>query len=221
MQTNEQRASEWGPGKWKLWRRRLYRPHRAARHRDPVSARTASVGNYGALVAIPGQEAIIRAPESATLIDLRVQPGQQVELGSMGRMGNLELEEQIAQADSELARARADYDRVLGEQRAHGEAVARAELQLWQRQHDYDEIDAEQQQIQKRRRAVPRSVTGRFILASSTLNELPTASEGLEVLAVPYPAAIAVLQSEVELRHGQLWKRVPSEIERGGSPERD
>ena len=35
----------------------------------------ASVGAYGALIAVPGQEAIIRAPESATLIELRVRPG--------------------------------------------------------------------------------------------------------------------------------------------------
>ena len=35
---------------------------------------SASVGNYGALSAVPQQETILRAPESATLVALRVQP---------------------------------------------------------------------------------------------------------------------------------------------------
>ena len=78
----------------------------------------ASVGNYGTLVAIPGQEAIIRAPENATLIALHVQPGQPLAAGSIvGRMGNLELEEQIVQAQAELARANAASNRLLGELR--------------------------------------------------------------------------------------------------------
>lgn len=44
---------------------------------------TASVGNYGTLVALPGQEAIIHAPESATLAALRAQPGDQVVTGAI------------------------------------------------------------------------------------------------------------------------------------------
>lgn len=112
---------------------------------------SASVGNYGTLVAIPGQEAIIHAPESATLTVLRIQPGEQVAAGAIiGQMGNFDLDEQIVQFQAELARAQADYARLLGELRTHNEAVARAGLQLRQRQNDYDKINAEQQQIKAR-----------------------------------------------------------------------
>src|SRR5215475_6333973 len=48
----------------------------------------ASVGAYGSLVEIPEREAIIRAPESATLIELSVKPGDSASSGAvMGRMG--------------------------------------------------------------------------------------------------------------------------------------
>ena len=113
---------------------------------------SASIGNYGTLLAIPGQEAIIRAPESATLIALRVRPGEQIASGVLvGQMGNIELEEQMVQIQSELARANAEYDRLLGELRMQEEASARAELQLRQRQHEYREIDSERRQIEGQR----------------------------------------------------------------------
>ncbi|MGH9853472.1 MAG: HlyD family secretion protein, partial [Blastocatellia bacterium] len=152
----------------------------------------ASVGAYGSLVAIPEREAIIRAPESATLIELAVKPGDSAASGAMvGRMGNLELEEQLVKAQAELARANADYDRLLGELRAHGESVARAETQLRQRRQDYDEMSSEQRQIEERRRAEPNEA--KYLLASTT-----------PVPAAQYPAAFAVLQSDVDLRRAKL-----------------
>ncbi|MGH9845121.1 MAG: hypothetical protein ACREEM_40915, partial [Blastocatellia bacterium] len=79
---------------------------------------SASVGNYGTLVAIPDQETIIRAPESASLVALGVRPGDQVVNGAViGQMSNLDVEDQVVQVQSELARANADYDRLLGEMR--------------------------------------------------------------------------------------------------------
>lgn len=105
---------------------------------------SASVGNYGSLIAIPGREAIIRAPESATLIALDAQPGAQLASGArIGRMGNFDLEEQLVQAQSDLARANADYDRLLGELRMRSETAARAELLLRQRHNEFDEINNE------------------------------------------------------------------------------
>ncbi|MFN0121599.1 MAG: efflux RND transporter periplasmic adaptor subunit [Blastocatellia bacterium] len=153
----------------------------------------ASVGNYGTLVALPGQEAIIHAPESATLTTLRTQPGEQVVAGAIiGQMGNFDLDEQIVQSQAELARTQADYDRLLGELRIHNEAVARAGLQLRQRQHDYDEIHAEQQQIQSQRQTKP-GVEAVKIVAT---NWAPETSS--------YPPALAALQTEVDLRRAQL-----------------
>jgi hypothetical protein len=158
---------------------------------------SASVGNYGALIAIPDQETIIRAPESASLVALRVRPGDQIAGGAViGQMGNYDLEEQIVQAQSELARASADYDRLLGELRARQEAAIRADTQLRQRQRDYDEIETERRQIAERQQF---EKSGARIVAAST-----PASYQFDQAAARYPAALAVLQSEVDSRRAEL-----------------
>src|SRR4030095_7933010 len=91
----------------------------------------ASGGAYGALIAVPEQEAIIRAPEGATLIELRVRPGDLMDGGAViGRMGTGGLAVQLAQTQTELDRANADYDRLLGELRASVETTVRAEVNL-------------------------------------------------------------------------------------------
>lgn len=154
----------------------------------------ASVGAYGTLVAIPGQEAIIRAPESATLLELRVRPGDLIASGAVvGRMGNVELEDQLAQAQTELDRANADYDRLLGELRTREESIARAEAHLLQRQVDYNEINSERRQIEERQRIEP-----------NTVKYLTTSGGQLGAHAAAYPAAIAVLQSDADLRQARL-----------------
>jgi len=164
---------------------------------------SASVGNYGTLIAVPGQEAIIRAPESATLIALNAQPGAQVASGAaIGRMGNFDLEEQIVQAQSELARVNADYDRLLGELRTHSETAARAELQLRQRQRDYDEINAERRQIEQRRIADAGNWSVRFVNVSTAPS--PTPRRQAERFAPSYPAALAALQAEADSFRAQL-----------------
>ncbi len=160
---------------------------------------SASVGNYGTLVALPGQQAIIHAPESATLTTLRIQPGEQVAAGAIiGQMSNFDLDEQIVQSQAELARAQADYGRLLGELRIHNEAVTRAGLQLLQRQHDYDEIHAEQQQIHAQRQARPALEAIKIVAISATTKWTP------EKDAASYPPALAALQTEVDLRRAQL-----------------
>ncbi len=167
---------------------------------------SASVGNYGTLIAIPNQEQIIRAPESATLSVLNTQPGVQVTRGEViGRMGNLELDEQIVQVQSELARVNADYDRLLGELRAREETATRAELQLRQRRLDYEEIDAEHRQIAARHHSETASGTPKAIPVSVTV-ALPydDPSRQPDLPALRYPAALAVLQSDVDLRRAQL-----------------
>jgi len=149
---------------------------------------SASVGNYGTLGVVPGEEAIIRAPESTTLIELRVRPGDLLKSGAVvGRMSSVELEDQIAEVRSDLARARAGCDRVAGELRAHEEAAVRAEVQWRQRQHDYDELTAEQRQIQ------------------TTIKNFGPKTN--------YPAAIAVLEADVDLRQAQLAE-ADSQLER-------
>ncbi|MGH9839287.1 MAG: HlyD family efflux transporter periplasmic adaptor subunit [Blastocatellia bacterium] len=168
----------------------------------------ASVGAYGTLVAVPGQEAIIRAPESATLVELSVRPGDLTDGGAViGRMSNIELEEQLAETQTELDRANADYDRLLGELRAHGESIVRAEVSLRQRQTDYDESNSERRQIGEREGAEPKTENLKYLTASIAPTGAPTgAPAGRPVMppAAAYPAAIAVLQSDADLRQARL-----------------
>jgi multidrug resistance efflux pump len=158
---------------------------------------TASVGNYGTLVAIPDQETIIRAPESASLVALQVRPGDQIAGGAViGQMGNYDLEEQIIQVQSELARTSADYDRLSGELRARQEAAIRAETQLRQRQRDYDEMETERRQIAEGQQFEKGGA--RIVAASS-----PAGYQSDQAAAL-YPAALAVLQAEVDSCRAQL-----------------
>jgi putative peptide zinc metalloprotease protein len=167
----------------------------------------ASVGAYGALIAVPGQEAIIRAPESAKLTELRVRPGDLIAAGAeLGRMTDLELEEQLAHAQVDLDRANADRDRLLGELRAREESIARAELNLRQRRRDYDDSESERRQIEEHERAEPNTL--KYLTASIS----PTAPAAAgpagggrpDAAAVTYPAAVAVLQSEADLRQARF-----------------
>jgi len=160
----------------------------------------ASVGAYGALIAVPEQEAIIRAPEGATLIELRVRPGDLMDGGAaIGRMGNAELDEQLTQTQTELDRGNADYDRLLGELRASVETTVRAEVNLRQRQIDYEESNSEQRQIKERESAEPKTANLKYLTASIAPTGAPDRPP-----AAAYPAAIAVLQSEADLRRARL-----------------
>jgi putative peptide zinc metalloprotease protein len=166
----------------------------------------ASVGAYGALTAVPGQESIIRAPESAKLIELRVRPGDVIAVGAeLGRMSDLELEEQLAQAQVDLDRAAADRDRLLGELGAREESISRAELNLRQRQSDYDESDSERRQIEERERAEQNTLK---YLTASVVPTAPVAvvppGVGPGAPRMSYPAAVAVLQSEADLRQARF-----------------
>ncbi|MBI1765117.1 MAG: HlyD family efflux transporter periplasmic adaptor subunit [Acidobacteria bacterium] len=157
----------------------------------------ASVGSYGTLVALPEREAIIRAPEAATLVQLGVKPGDQLAAGAaLGKLGNLDVETQISEVQTDLARAQGDYDRLLGELRVRNEAVVRAAVALAQRQRDFAEIDAEQRQIQLKAQPQLLSQPGgaRVITIANTLtNETPTTM----------PAALAALQAEAEAQCAQ------------------
>jgi multidrug efflux pump subunit AcrA (membrane-fusion protein) len=108
----------------------------------------ASVGSYGTLMAIPGREAIIRAPDNASLLELNVQPGQEVVRGQrLGRMGNLDLEEQIAQIRTEMTRAAADEERLTGELGVQKDAAESSAWQLAQRRREFHDVDMEERQI--------------------------------------------------------------------------
>ena len=154
----------------------------------------ASVGNYGVLVALPDREAIIRAPEAATLVQLSVKPGDQLAAGAtIGKLGNLDVEEQITAVQTDLARVQADYNRLLGELRVRGEAALRAEIAQQQRQRDFAELDAEQRQISAHGAPQPSG------LRVITISNMP-ADEPRNT----YPAALAALQAEAEAQRAQF-----------------
>ncbi|MFN0087259.1 MAG: HlyD family efflux transporter periplasmic adaptor subunit [Blastocatellia bacterium] len=157
----------------------------------------ASVGDYGVLIAPPNRETIIRAPESATLVTLRVGPGERVAGGAvLGRMGNFDLEEQLVAAQTDLARANADYDRLLGELRTREEAATRAGMRMRQRQQEYDEIDAERRQIAETQRPY---AGGAKVLAISLSGPIEPGQ---------YPAALAVLAAEGESCRAQAAEAI-------------
>jgi putative peptide zinc metalloprotease protein len=144
---------------------------------------TASVGSYGTLVAIPGHESIIRAPESATLLVLSVQPGQQVAAGaSLAQTGNLDMDEQLAGARADLARLSSDAERLAGDLRVQQEARNTAQWLLAQRRREFGDVDREEQQIrlhsQSNRTRAPL-VRPAFV-QSGALEPLPPALAALE-----------------------------------------
>jgi multidrug resistance efflux pump len=170
---------------------------------------SASVGNYGQLVALPDRETIIRAPEAATLVQLSVKPGDQLAVGAVvGRLGNLDVEEQIAQVQTELARVQSDYDRLLGEMRVRGETALRAGVTLQQRQTVFAELDAEQRQIRAR-----QSVESNETSWQSPAPRSIRISNSLHETSPTYPAALAALQSETDAQRA-LWEEAIKQRDR-------
>jgi hypothetical protein len=104
---------------------------------------------------------------------------------------------------AELSRVNADYDRLLGELRPREEAAMRADLQLRQRQREHDEINAEQRLIRARQGA-EATVIAANSRPASTLPAAFSSPDAQPERFAPYPAAFAVLQSDVDLRRAQL-----------------
>jgi HlyD family secretion protein len=152
----------------------------------------ASVGSYGTLVAIPGRESVIRAPESASLLVLSVQPGQQVAAGAvLAQMGNLDMDLQIAEVRTELARVNADSERLTGERRVQQEVTKTAEWQLAQRRREFNDVDREEQQIRS------RFGSGRVFAPVSQARLAQSAAPA------PLPPALAALEAETSRLQAQ------------------
>lgn len=142
----------------------------------------ASVGSYGTLIAEPGAEAIIRAPEGAMLVEFSVMPGERVNGGHVvGKLGNPDFEEQIAQVKADLAKARAEAERLAGDIDTGRETVLRAEVQVRRHEREYTDYAAE------RRNMKPSGEPRAAVHAPSRV----------------FPPAIAALRAEVELRRAR------------------
>lgn len=164
----------------------------------------ASVGSYGALVAIPDRESVIRAPENASLVVLSVQPGQQVAAGaSIAQMANLDMDERIAALRTDLARVEAGAAKLAGEHLVQQEAALTARWQLEQRRREFKDVDDEERQIRQRLPTPGRPLSGlRTTLAQFAA---PAAS--------PLPPALAALEAETERLHAE-WTEADHRRER-------
>ncbi len=162
---------------------------------------TASVGSYGALMTLPDQETAIRAPEDGSIISLNVRAGQHVEKGTLlGSLGNLDLEEQIAQIRTELARAEADFDRLAGGLRLQQQETVSAELRSSQRRREFREVQAEEQQILDRSGSASKAVTTLASFSSDQPTMFGTPADGLSNL----PAVLAALEANANVRRTKL-----------------
>jgi multidrug resistance efflux pump len=165
---------------------------------------TASVGSYGTLVAIPGRESVIRAPEDSSLVVVGVQPGQQVAAGAaIAQMANLDMDEQIAEVRTELARVEAEAERLAGERRMQQEIAATAQWQLSQRRREFNDIDGEQQQIRSRfQNGHPAFAP----VARVSLAQSPSPAGAL-------PPALAAMEAEADRVHAE-WSEANRRRER-------
>lgn len=142
----------------------------------------ASVGSYGTLIAEPGAEAIIRAPEGATLVEFSVLPGERVNGGHVvGKLGNPDLEDQIAQVKADLAKAQAEAERLSGDIDTGRETVLRAEVQVRRHEREYTDYAVERRNMKSS--GEPRAA----VLPPSRV----------------FPPAIEALRAEVELRRAR------------------
>lgn len=142
----------------------------------------ASVGSYGTLIAEPGAEAIIRAPEGATLVEFSVLPGERVNGGHVvGKLANPDLEDQVAQVKADLAKARAEAERLAGDIDTGRETVLRAEVQVRRHEREYTDYAAERRNMKSS--GEPRAA----VHAPSRV----------------FPPAIEALRAEVELRRAR------------------
>ena len=135
------------------------------------------------MMAVPGRETVIRAPENASLLVLSVQPGQQVAAGaSIAQMGNLDMDERIAQVRTDLSRADGDKDRLTGEMRVQQETIRTAEWQMAQRQREFNDLDGEERQIRSsfRNGQVILAPVARTMAYSDVPSNLPPALAALE-----------------------------------------
>jgi putative peptide zinc metalloprotease protein len=144
----------------------------------------ASVGSYGTLTAIPGREAIIRAADGGSLTILNVTPGQHLAAGAaIGRLANVDLEEQRLQARAERARVDAEIDRLNGELRVERTEAMSAQYQLAQRSREFRDVDDEERQIALRLHSAPPTPLSHVSNTAVDTPQFPPAMAMLEAAA--------------------------------------
>ncbi|MBL8207856.1 MAG: efflux RND transporter periplasmic adaptor subunit [Blastocatellia bacterium] len=139
----------------------------------------ATVGSYGTLTPTKEKEAIITAPEGG-LATVLVKPGETVTAGKeIARLHNPDLNSELIALRADIVKAETEYERLLGDIKARQQDTERATVQLNETARLDRELRAEQQQILARKLGGQQKETD-------------------------YPAAMAVLQSEIDLKKSRL-----------------
>jgi multidrug resistance efflux pump len=139
----------------------------------------ATVGSYGTLTPMKEQEAIITAPEGG-LATVLVKPGERIAAGKeIARLHNPDLNSELIALRADLVKAETEYERLLGDIRVKQQDTERAAVQL----NETARLDRELREEQRR------------ILARKL---------GGQQKDIEYPAAIAVLQSDIDLKKSRL-----------------
>ena len=139
----------------------------------------ATVGSYGTLTPTKEKEAIITAPESG-IATVLVKPGEAVQIGKeIARLHNPDLNSELIALRADLVKAETDYERLLGDIKVKQQDTERATVQLSEAARLDRELRAEQQQI------LARKVGG-------------------QQKDTEYPAAMAVLQADIDLKKSRL-----------------
>lgn len=138
----------------------------------------ASVPGYGTLTPLNEKEAIITAPESG-MATVLVKPGETIESGKeIARLHNPDLHSDLIALQADIGKTETEYGRLLGEIKVKQQEAERAAVQLNEASRLDRELRDEQQRI------LDRKLGGR---------------QNTE-----YPAALAVLQSDIDLKKSRL-----------------
>ena len=135
----------------------------------------ATVGSYGTLSPTKEKEAIITAPE-AGIATVLVKPGETIAAGKeIARLHNPDLNSELIALRAEVVKVETEYERLRGDVKVKQQDTARATEQLHETTRLDRELRAEQQQILARKL-------------------------GGQQKDIDYPAAMAVLQSDIDLK---------------------
>ena len=139
----------------------------------------ASVPGYGALSPLHEKEVVITAPESG-IATILIKPGDAIDAGKeIARLQNPDLNSDLIALQADIVKAETEYARLLGDIKVKQQDSERAAVQLNEAARLDRELRDEQQKILARK-----------------LGGQQQESE--------YPAALAVLQSEIELKKSRL-----------------
>lgn len=135
----------------------------------------ATVGSYGTLTPTKEKEAIITAPEGG-IATVLVKPGETIAAGKeIARLHNPDLNSELIALRADVVKVETEYERLLGDIKVKQQDTTRATEQLSETARLDRELRAEQQQILARKLGGQQKDT-------------------------EYPAAMAVLQSDIDLK---------------------